>query len=87
MIFPVIPRPDKRQSSEPALPPVTNYKLPAMEETQFLCEREGEEQERESPMEQSLLKRGIEKKGYSKHEIQHYQSQSFDHKHMTQVCI
>lgn len=40
MILLVIPCPDKEESFVPALPPVTNYNLPAMEETQFL--RKGE---------------------------------------------
>lgn len=43
MIFLVIPCPDKRGSSLAARPLVTNYNLPAMEETYFLSEREGEE--------------------------------------------
>lgn len=46
MIFLVIPCPDKRETSLPAQPPVTNYNLPAMEETQFLCEREGGKEEK-----------------------------------------
>lgn len=43
MIFPAIPRPDNRETSLAARPLVTNYNLPAMEETYFLSEREGEE--------------------------------------------
>lgn len=47
MIFPVIPCPDKRETSLAAWPLVTNYNPPAMEETYFLSEREGEETSKE----------------------------------------
>lgn len=46
MIFPVIPCPDKRETSLAARLG-TNYNLPAMEETYFLSEREGEETSKE----------------------------------------
>lgn len=42
MIFLAIPCPDKRETLLPAQLPVTNYNLPAMEETQFLSGREEE---------------------------------------------
>ena len=42
MIFLAIPGPDKRETLLPAQLPVTNYNLPAMEETQFLNGRGGE---------------------------------------------
>lgn len=46
MIFAVIPCPDNKETSLPALLPVTNYSLTAMEGTRFLSERRVPEKRR-----------------------------------------